>query len=61
MFRYHHCLSFLQKKKKNQKEEEKNEKKRKRKKKKKREDIHDQSIKHWCPTHLSCILEGLYG
>ena len=28
---------------------------------KEREDIHNQSINHWYPTHLSCILEGLYG
>ena len=33
----------------------------KEKEKKKREHIHDQSIKHWCPTHLSCISEWLYG
>ena len=43
--------------KKNQKEEEK----KMRKKEKEREDIHNQSINHWCPTHLSCISEGLYG
>ena len=43
--------------KKNQKEEEK----KMRKKEKEREDIHNQSINHWYPTHLSCILEGLYG
>ena len=49
VFRYHHCLSFLQKKKK------------KREKEKERGDIHNQSINHWCLTHLSCISEGLYG
>ena len=43
--------------KKNQKEEEK----KMRKKEKEREDIHNQSINHWCLTHLSCISEGLYG
>ena len=48
VFRYHNCLSFLPQKK----------KKKSKKRKKKREDIHDQSIKHWCPTHLS---EWLYG
>ena len=50
-------------KKKNSKEEErkkKREKKKKRKKEKEREDIHNQSINHWCPTHVSYILEGLY-
>ena len=38
----------------------KKEKKRK-KKEKERGDIHNQSINHWCLTHLSCISEGLYG
>ena len=67
MFRYHHCLSFLQKLKiKNQKEEGKKKKKRKERKKKRekekeRGDIHNQSINHWCLTHLSRISEGLYG
>ena len=67
MFRYHHCLSFLQKKNQNQKEEEeKKEKRKKKNNKKKREkekergDIHNQSINHWCLTHLSCISKGLY-
>ena len=55
VFRYHHCLSFLQKKKKNQK------KKKRREKEKERGDIHNQSINHWCLTHLSCISKGLYG
>ena len=59
VFRYHHCLSFLPKKKKNQKEEER--KKKEREKEKERGYIHNQSINHWCITHLSCILEGLYG
>ena len=36
-------------------------KKKKRKKEKERGDIHNQSINHWCLTHLSCISEGLYG
>ena len=35
--------------------------KKEKKEKKEREDIHNQSINHWYPTHLSCILEGLYG
>ena len=35
--------------------------KKEKKEKKEREDIHNQSINHWCLTHLSCILEGLYG
>ena len=74
MFRYHHCLSFLQKKKKskiqNQKEQEIKKKKKEerkikkyiyREKEKERGDIHNQSINHWCLTHLSCISEGLYG
>ena len=44
----------------------KNKKSKRRRKKKKekeraREDIHNQSINHWCLTHLSCISEGLYG
>ena len=33
----------------------------KKKKGKERGDMHNQLINHWCPTHLSCILEGLYG
>ena len=48
-------VSLFFQKKKNQKS------KIKKKKKKKREDIHNQSINHWCLTHLSCISEGLYG
>ena len=36
-------------------------KKKKREKEKERGDIHNQSINHWCLTHLSCISEGLYG
>ena len=51
LFRYHHCLFFLQKKK----------KKREREKEKERGDIHNQTINHWYLTHLSCISEGLYG
>ena len=59
-------LFFKKKKlKKNQKEEEKKKEKRKIKKKwekeKERGDIHNQSINHWCFTHLSCISKGLYG
>ena len=63
MFRYHHCLSFLQKKKKNQKQEEKRKKKEKKKREKEKErgDIYNQSINHWCLTHFWCISEGLYG
>ena len=73
MFRYHHCLSFLQKRKskikKKKRERERKERLKKKKDKKKREkekekergDIHNQSINHWCLTHLSCISEGLYG
>ena len=57
---------FFQKKKKSQKEEKKRrrkkkEKKKEREKEKERGYIHNQSINHWCITHLSCILEGLYG
>ena len=52
VFRYHHCLSFLQKKKKS---------KRRKKKRKERVDIHNQSTNHWCLTHLLYISEGLYG
>ena len=48
---------FFQKKIK--KEEER--KKKEREKEKERGYIHNQSINHWCITHLSCILEGLYG
>ena len=60
-FRYHHCLSFLPKK--NQKIKKKKKKKRKKKREKEKEsgDIPNQSINHWCLTHLSCISEGLYG
>ena len=39
----------------------KKNKKKKREKEKERGDIHNQSINHWCLTHLSCISEGLYG
>ena len=35
--------------------------KKKKKDEKERGDIHNQSINHWCLTHLSCISEGLYG
>ena len=35
--------------------------KKKKEKEKERGDIHNQSINHWCLTHLSCISEGLYG
>ena len=53
---------FFKKKSKNQKEEErKKNRKKKREKEKERGDIHNQSINHWCLTHLSCISEGLYG
>ena len=73
MFRYHHCLSFLHKKNKNKnkkikkktrrkkEKEKKDPKKKEREKEKERGYIHNQSINHWCITHLSCILEGLYG
>ena len=33
----------------------------KREKKKERGDIHNQSINHWCLTHLSYISDALYG
>ena len=36
-------------------------KKKEREKEKERGDIHNQSINHWCLTHLSYISEGLYG
>ena len=52
-------ISLFFPKKKNQKEEER--KKKEREKEKERGYIHNQSINHWCITHLSCILEGLYG
>ena len=39
----------------------KKERKKKKKKEKERGDIHNQSINHWCLTHLSYISEGLYG
>ena len=35
--------------------------KKKKKKRKKERGDHNQSINHWCLTHLSCISEGLYG
>ena len=53
---------FFKKKKKIKKKNQKKEKKKEREKRKKeRGDIHNQSINHWCLTHLSCISEGLYG
>ena len=55
-FRYHYCLSFLP-----HTHTKKRRRKKKREKEREREDIHNQSINHWCPTHLSCISEGLYG
>ena len=45
----------------NQKNQKKEKKKEREKRKKERGDIHNQSINHWCLTHLSCISEGLYG
>ena len=48
---------FFQKKKKKSK---RRKEKKKREKEKERGDIHNQSINHWCLTHLSCISEGLY-
>ena len=49
--------------KKKRKKEKKKQKKREKEKEKEKErgDIHNQSINHWCLTHLSCISEGLYG
>ena len=35
--------------------------KKKKGKEKERGDIHNQSINHWCLTHLPCISEGLFG
>ena len=52
---------YIYKKKKRKKEKKKGKKKREKEKEKERGDIHNQSINHWCLTHLSCILEGLYG
>ena len=49
---------FFQKKKIKKK---KKKKKKKERKEKEKGDIHNQSINHWCLTHLSCISEGLYG
>ena len=43
------------------KKKKKKRRKRKKRKEKDRGDIHNQSINHWCLTHLSCISEGLYG
>ena len=43
------------------KKKKKKKKKREREKEKERGDIHNQSINHWCLTHLSCISEALYG
>ena len=54
-------LFFKKKKIKKRKEKRKKKKKKEREKEKEREDIHNQSINHWCLTHLSCISEGLYG
>ena len=53
----------IKKKKKERKKEKKKKKKRKERneKEKEREDTHNQSINHWCLTHLSCISKGLYG
>ena len=49
-------------KKKERKESSKKKKKeREKEKEKERGDIHNQSINHWCLTHLSCISEELYG
>ena len=50
---------FFQKKK--IKNNNKKKKKKKERKEKEKGDIHNQSINHWCLTHLSCISEGLYG
>ena len=46
---------FFKKKKKREKKDQNREKE----EEKERGDIHNQSINHWCLTHLSCILEGL--
>ena len=54
---------FFKKKNQKIKKKKKEKKKREKKKEKKKErgDIHNQSINHWCLTHLPCISEGLYG
>ena len=52
----------IKKKRRRKKEKEKKDpKKKEREKEKERGDIHNQSINHWCLTHLSRISEGLYG
>ena len=60
-FKIYIYIYIYQKKK--RKKEKKKEKKREKEKEKEKErgDIHNQSINHWCLTHLSCISEGLYG
>ena len=54
---------FFKKKNQNKKNKKKKEKKKREREKRKKERgyIHNQSINHWCLTHLSCISEGLYG
>ena len=52
---------FFKKKIKKKKKKKREKKDQKKKKGKERGDMHNQLINHWCPTHLSCILEGLYG
>ena len=53
---------FFKNKKINKKKSKREVKKKKKKEKEKKEEtIHNQSINHWCLTHLSCISEGLYG
>ena len=54
-------IKIKKKKKKKKRKERKKNNKKKREKEKERGDIHNQSINHWCLTHLSCISEGLYG
>ena len=59
-------LFFKKKKSKSKRRRKKNEKRKRKKRSKKKErekekergDIHNQSINHWCLTHLSCISEG---
>ena len=53
--------SKRRKKKKKKKRKERLKKRKKREKEKERGDIHNQSLNHWCLTHLSCISEALYG
>ena len=50
-----------EKKKREKKDKKKKKKEKEREKEKERWDIHNQSINHWCLTHLSCISEALYG